>query len=736
MTMMDIDERPGLDRRAFLKASAAGGGLLLTMGTTTAGAAAAAEAAHVTAFVRLSHDGSVIILAKNPEIGQGVKTMLPMLIAEELDADWSKVRIEQAGVDAKAFGSQYAGGSTATPTNWDPMRRTGAAARQMLIAAAAQKWGVPPEECTTRPGMVVHEGKRKSIGYGAIAARAALLPVPDLQSVKLKDPKDYRIIGTPMRNVDAPSIVTGKPLFGIDVEVPGMKYAVFQRSPVIGGKPVSANLDEIRALPGVFKAFLVEGRPDLAGLQGGVAIVADTWWQAEKARRSLKAVWDDGPAAGQSSADLDEQAHQLSEGAPQRTLRNDGDVGAALAGAAKTVTSTYDYPFLSHAQLEPTNCTAAVKGGKVEFWAPTQDPETGRQMVAETLGVKPEDIVIHLTRCGGGFGRRLATDYMPEAAWIAREAGVPVKLLWNRTDDLQHDQYRPAGHHRFTAGLDAQGRVIAFKDHFVTFGEGDKTYTACEFAPAEYPAGYVPNLQYGITSRPLHIPTWYWRAPRVNGMGFAFESFIDELAHAADADPLAFRLALLGERKPPPKPVGRGGPGFDNGRMQDVLHKAAAMANWDARHSLPERTGLGIAGYFSHRGYFAEVVRAAVAPDGQVRVHHVWIAGDVGSQIINPLNAEAQAYGAALDGISTAMRLKIDFEKGRVKQSNFHEYRPMRINEAPKVEVAFVTSPNPPTGLGEPALPPVIPALCNAIFAATGKRVKRLPIDPAELKLA
>jgi isoquinoline 1-oxidoreductase beta subunit len=724
-------------RRLFIRSSVAAGGMVLGFGFLDPGVPAAATAggaAPLNAFVRIAPDGVVTIAAKNPEIGQGVKTMLPMLIAEELDVEWSAVVIEQADADAKLFGRQYAGGSTATPTNWEPLRRVGAAGRQMLLIAAAGQWGVPVEDCDTVPGQVRHVSTGRTIGYGALASRAAGLSPPDLASLVLKDPSRFRIIGQPMRGVDSPRIVVGEPIFGIDVVVPGMKYAVFQRSPVFGGRVASANLDHIRGLPGVFKAFSVEGREGMQGLVAGVAIVADSWWRAKKARDALEVVWDEGRWGEDDSERFAAEAHALSRGAPQRTLRRDGDPAAALKAAARVVEAVYEYPFVSHAQLEPTNCTASVQGGKVELWVPTQDPETGRQQIVEALGVKPEDITIHMTRSGGGFGRRLATDYMPEAAWIAREAGVPVKVLWDRTDDLQHDQYRPAGHHRFASGLDAGGRVIAFTDHFVTFGEGERFYTACDMPAAEYPAGFVDHLEYGVTSRPTGVPTWWVRAPRANALAFAFEGFIDELAHAAAKDPLAFRLELLGPARPPVvthNAAGQPVVGFDNGRMIGVLELAAEMSGWRGRRREPE-VGFGVAAYYSHRGYFAEVVKAGLV-DGQVRVFKAWIAGDVGNQIINPLGAEAQASGGALDGISVALGQKITVQRGRVIEANFHDYPLLRMDQAPQVEVRFRTTENPPTGLGEPALPPVIPALCNALFDATGKRIRKLPIDVADL---
>jgi len=728
-------------RRAFLRASSlVGGGLLLhaTLPVPARAALVAASAPAATvlnAFVQITPDGTVTIMSKNPEIGQGIKTMLPMLIAEELDVDWGQVRIEQAGLDQAKYGRQFAGGSMATPLNWEPLRRVGAAGRQMLIAAAASEWGVPESECGTRPGMVRHAPTGRGLSYGALAAKAASLPAPDLAAVKLKDPKDFRIIGQSMRGVDNPLIVTGKPLFGIDVTLPGMLYAVFQKCPVFGGKVVSANTDTIKSLPGVHDAFVVKGGNNLQGLVDGVAIVAHRWWVANKARGKLEITWEEGPTAGQSSTGYATAAAEFGKGAPAQSLRRDGDAKAALAGAAHVIEAAYAYPFLPHIPLEPQNCTAHVKDGKVEIWAPTQNPEPGARLVAATLGVAEDDVTVHMTRCGGGFGRRLRSDFMAEAASIAKTAGAPVKLLWTRQDDVQHDFYRPAGFHFFKGGLDGNGKLIAFSDHFVTFARGNRIADSAAMEPNEFPAGLVANLDYGMSLMPLGVPTGPLRAPRSNALGFVFQSFIDELADAAGKDPVAFRLTLLGEPRILADPSGNPLRAFDTGRMRDVLKLVAEKSDW-AKRTLPKGTGMGVAFYFSHLGYFAEVVQATVAPSGGVKVDKVWIAADVGSQIINPINAENQVQGAALDGIGAALGQAITIDRGRVTQANFDTVLPLRINQAAPVEVHFLITSHPPTGLGEPALPPAIPALCNAIFAATGKRVRKLPIDPGDLKWA
>ncbi len=729
-------------RRDFLRVSAiAGGGILLASyleplsAFETAGARGAAEPS-LGAYIRITPDGIVTIVAKNPECGQGVRTMLPMLIADELDVDWKDVRVEQAGLDTVRYQAQVAGGSTATPTNWLPMRRVGAAGRAMLVAAAAQQWGVPAGECETDKGVVRHRASGKSASYGALATAAASLPSPDLATVKLKEPKDFRIIGTRVRNVDMKKIVTGAPLYGIDVTVPGMKYATFVKSPVFGGKVASANLDVIRKLPGVRQAFVVDGGTALNGLLGGVAIVADSWWAAKSARQKLDVAWNEGATAQQSSAGFARQAAELAKQAPQRSLRKDGDAAAALAAAAKTVSGSYYYPFIAHAPLEPQNCTAHFRDGAMEIWTNSQLPEQGRALVARTLGLKDDTITVHMVRSGGGFGRRLNNDYMVEAAWIAREAGVPVKLLWTREDDMQHDFYRPGGFHNFTGGVDAAGRLVAWSDHFVSFGEGQSFAPSANIGAGEFPARFIPNFALDASVMPIGMPTGALRAPGSNGISYAVQGFIDELAHAAGRDPLQFRLDLLAAEQPAPSPPATGaGPQpvlFDGARMRGVVELVREKSGWGRK--LPRGSGMGVAFHFSHRGYFAEVVQASVSRAGVLKVEKVWVAGDVGSQIINPSNAENQVQGAVLDGLAQALAQEITFAKGRTEQSNFHDFHLLRHAQAVPVEVHFLTTTFPPTGLGEPALPPVVPAICNAISAATGKRVRRLPLSRTDLR--
>jgi isoquinoline 1-oxidoreductase beta subunit len=713
-----------LDRRTFLFAgAAAGGGLWVGL---DGAAADTVPNLSINPWVKITVDNRIIITSHNPEIGQGIKTSIPMLVAEELDVDWVQVEIVQALADASIYGRQVAGGSMATTLQYDALRRVGAGARAMLVAAAAAAWGVPAAEITTGGAMLRH-ASGKSASYGSMAAAAAQLPAPDAAKLALKDPRAFRLIGTPVSGVDNRAIVTGKPLFGIDAKLPGMKFAVYHKRGIAGAEVKSVDLASVKARKGVTDAFVVTGNSDLAG---GVAIIADSTWAALTARDALQPEWTEGTGAFQSSANWADMAAKRKVAGPEKNIVSNGDVIAALASAEQVVRADYAYPFLAHVPMEPMNCTAWVTGDKVEIWAPTQNPEPGRKAVAKVLGMPEANITIHLMRSGGGFGRRLVNDFMIEAAVIARTAKAPVKLTWSREDDIAHDWLRPGGWHSYTAGLDAAGKVIAWDNHFISYGKDGKFARAADIGESDFPARLIDNFRIGASILPLESNTGYLRAPANNAFGFVTQGFIDELATAAGQDQLAFRQALLGEPRWLGDPTKRGT--YHTGRMRGVLDKAAAMAGWGRK--LPARSGLGIAFHFSHLGYFANVIEAQVADDGSVRVVKVWVAGDVGRQIVNPSGALAQVQGSVLDALGAAMGQAITFADGAVEQRNFGDYPLLRMDATPLVEVAFVTSDYPVTGMGEPAYPAVAPAIANAIFAATGVRLRTLPFDTTALK--
>jgi isoquinoline 1-oxidoreductase subunit beta len=725
-----------VDRRFFLRVSLGASGALLLEGSRTAFAQPARRTQAPilpSSFVQIDPSGIVTLTAKNPEMGQGIKTALPMLLAEELDVDWKMVKIVQADVDEVKYGTQSAGGSRSVPNNWDLMRKVGASARVMLVQAAAQTWNVPESECTTESGKVYHRASNRSLSYGELAAKAAALTPPDQNTVKLKDPSEYKIVGKSMPTVDLPAIVTGKPVFSIDFKLPGMLYAVFEKCPVYGGKAKSANLDEIRKLPGIKNAFIVEGNNDPSSLASGVAILATNWWYANNARKSLKVEWNEGPTASQSSAGYAATAAEMFGRKPAFKIRADGDVDTAMASAAKTVDSKYTYPFISHAQLEPCNCTARFENGQLEIWAPSQTPGRGQQMAAQALNLKPTDVKVHQMRTGGGFGRRLANDYLVEASWIASQVpGVPVKVLNSREDDMRHDFYRPAGFQHLRGGIDSGGKIVAWHDHFVSFGEGEKFVSSSNISTGDFPAQFVPNFAVEATLIPTGVPTGPLRAPRSNSLAWVIQSFIDELAHAAGKDPVQFRLELLGD----PRVVGKGQEMYDAGRMRGVLELVAAKSAWGKRN-LPKGTGMGVGFHYSHSGYFAHVAEVAVDATNRVKVNKVWVAGDVGSQIIHPSSATNQVQGAVIDGLSEMMAQEITIDKGRAVQSNYNQHQMVRLKQAPPaIEVHFLKTDHPPTGLGEPALPPLLPAVANAIFAACGKRVRTLPMAKEGFKWA
>lgn len=749
-------ESCALSRRAFLSAGVAvGGGFLLAAAipfkrAVALAPSAASEQYPLTIYVRIAPTGVVTILAPNPEMGQGTKTALPMLLAEELDVAWKDVVIEMADYEGGRMGHQSSGGSFSTPSNWLPLRQAGATGRQMLIAAAAMRWAVPVAECTAAESVVHHASSGRALTYGELAESAAKMPVPDPNEVVLKDEARFTLIGRTVIDPDKPRIVVGRQPFGIDVKVPGMKYAVYQKGPVFDAEVKHANLEVVRKLPGVSRAFVLTGAarslenptqppPGIDdALRGGVAIVADTWWHAQKARRRLEVEWNEGPHASDSTAGFDAQAQALFQEPPHAIARSEGDPDGALAQAAKVVRASYAYPFISHVPMEPQNCVAAYRDGQVEIWAPTQNPAPGREGVANALGIDPEKVTIHLIRCGGGFGRRLANDYMIEAAVISKQIGAPVKVLWAREDEIQHDFYRPGGYHQLAAGLSSEGRLLAWSNHFIGFARNQHFARSSGPRADAFPAGFVPNYIVTASRIPFNVPVGPLRAPGDNADAWVFQSFLDEIAEAAGRDPLEFQLALLASPLPGEGVGKKGGnnfgPGFMAERMIAVLERVRERSGWSGRQALPRGTGMGVACYWSHLGYVAQVHRVRVESN-TVTPEAIWAVVDVGAHIVNPSNAENQVIGSIIDGISAALGQQITFEHGRVVQSNYHDYTLLRNTKIPPIDVEFLKTGHPPTGLGEPAYPSALPAFCNGIHAASGVRVRKLPISTAGLSV-
>ncbi len=732
---------PTVSRRGFIKATgAAYAGL--SLGLMLPNRAVAADETN-PAFpapgddefapnfhLRIDRDGHVTIVSQNPECGQGVKTALPMLIAEELEVTWDSVQIVQAGLDNR-YQRQVAGGSGATPATFIPFRQLGATARAMLIAAAAQTWEVSADECVAADNAIHHRSSGRSLSYGELVATAATLPVPE--QAPLKDPKDFKILGTRIPGIDNHAIHTGQPLFGIDQTLPSLVHATYIKCPTFGGKVKSANLDYLKRQPGVTDAFVIEGTDQIDGLVPGVAILGVDTWSVLKATRSLVVDWEIPESVAQQSTEgFYAQAQTLSAGEPQKDLRTDGDVPEALLNAEQTLEAYYTYPYVAHANLEPQNCTAVVSADRAEIWAPSQAPSWGRSVVAGTLGLPEDQVFIHLTRIGGGFGRRLLSDYMVQCAAIAQRAGVPIKMTWSREEDMQHDHYRSAGWHRFKGGVDSDGNLVAWQDHFVTLGVDSDTDAGrgAGMNSTEFPALFVPNFKLGHSIINSGIPLGWWRAPGSCAIAFATQGFLDELACASGLDPVEFKLRLLGEEERKADPEARRG--YHGGRMSGVVKVAADKIGWGT--TLPKGEGLGLAFHYSHLGYVAIGTHVAVSTYGELTVKRVVAAVDCGETIMNLSGAENQVEGSIVDGLSTALGLEITVANGAVQQSNFHDYPLLRLPSTPaKIETHFVSTPFPTTGLGEPALPPLAPAVANAIFAATGKRVRSMPFNREDL---
>jgi isoquinoline 1-oxidoreductase subunit beta len=744
--MHDTVKTKKVGRRTFLQVSAvAGGGLVIGLAAPRIGAQGAqggraggpgnAASLDPNVYITVNPNNTFTIVAKNPETGQGIKTALPQIIADEFDVDWSQVSIRQADLDPK-YGGQIEGGSRAIPSNYQNMRLVGAGGRLLMLNAAAAQWSVPVNELTTGSGTVKHDSSKRTATYASLAAGALTQPAPDRAAIEaaLKNPRDFKIIGKGIHNVDNLGIVTGKTVFSIDHAPAGTLFAVFEKCPVFGGKAVSANLDEIKKLPGVKHAFVV----DAAGqgnnsLASGVAIVADSWWLANDARRSLKVTWNEGPTASESTAGYLEQCKEMAAkvaATPPAPLAQGGaaigNVDDAFKAATKIVEAEYYFPLLSHAPLEPQNSTAHVHDGRLEIWSPSQIPSL--QHPALGSGLPQQNITMHLMRAGGGFGRRLVSEYDIEVARIAKQVtdertaaglpSVPVKLLWTREDDMAHDQYRPAAAHYFKAGLDAAGKLIAYRD-FV--GSTNSVVPANEF-----PRGFVDNVLVTAEQvKPFSVPTGALRAPPTNGVSFVIQGFIDEVAIAAGQDPIQYRLDLLNS----PKGAGAAG-GFNPARARGVLEAVRDMSGWNTRRrSLPKGTGLGTAFQYAHAGYVAYVVELTVDAKKAVSVKRAWCAVDIGRQIVNPSQSENLVHGGFIEAMSHSMNWEVTIERGRVVQTNFHQYQPTRMSQAPaEIQVRFLETDFDPTGLGEPSLPPAVPAIVNAIFAANGERIRSLPL--------
>lgn len=720
-----------LDRRQFLKLTGVvGGGLMLAFAAPRA--MAHTGTLQPNGYIRIDQSG-ILLYAKNPEIGQGVKTSLPMIVAEELDAAWSDVEVVQAPINQAVYGAQFAGGSMSIPMNYGPLRQSGAVARAMLVHAAAMKWAVEPESLTTHDSHVIHVETGNKLSYMELAADAAQLPVPSPNDVKLKDPKEFKLLGTRVTGVDNEALVRGEGLFGIDTILPDMKFAVYQKCPAIGGKVVSANLDEIKKMPGIVDAFVLEGQGSTNELLPGVAIVADSTWEAMNAKRALKVEWDESDASKDSWTDVSKEAQRLRhEDAPR--IMDSGDVDAAFAQSKSKVSGFYQYHFVSHAPMEPQNCAAEFKDGSLQLWAPTQTPGWATGPVAQICGIPQDKITLHQMRCGGGFGRRLYNDFVCEAAAIAQRVEFPIKLQWTREDDLAYDLFRAGGFHQMDGCVDGSGKISGWRNRFITFENGGRPVSS--LGGGVYPAGLLPNVRVEQVGLEWSHRCAAWRAPGSNVFAFVVGSFVHELAHAAGRDHLEVLLETFGE----PRPTGGRG-GMHTGRAANVIKLAAQKAGWGKE--LPNGRGLGVAFYFSHAGHVAEVAEVSVGEvEGSTRnrngdevdrrrvtVHKVTVAADVG-QIINLSGAENQVEGSVVDAISTMMDLSVTFENGRIQQDNFDTYKMLRMSSTPEVETHFVEPGEyNPTGLGEPVFPPLAPAVCNAIFAACGHRVRTLPIS-------
>lgn len=700
-------------RRDFLKVTTlTGGGLLLGFSWFSEAAATPAVIDKIpfagslgfNSYLSIAADGTITILSPNPELGQNIMTSFPMIVAEELDADWTKIKVLQAPLDTKNFDRQLTGGSGAIPHSWKRLRTAGATARSMLIQAAAQQWALPVEECTASNGFVIHSKSGKKLGFGELAEQASALPVP--KDVKLKDRKDFKIIGTAVNNVANKNIVTGKPLFGLDFYREGMLFAVIQRPVAFGTKVKSVDSASAKALPGI---------TDVVVFKNNVAVVGKSTWQVNKARKLLKIEYENDGAI-ESTADHNKIFTDLLVNGTPEVRRKNGDVATAFKNAAKVITSEYQCPFLSHAPLEPMNFFAHVRPDGVELVGPTQTPGSARAATAKLLGIPEEKITLEITRLGGGFGRRLKFDYVLEAAELSSIIKAPVKVIWTREDDIAGGSYRPAVRYRFDAALDATGNLVGYKCRGVGINSGNP------MREDNFPSGAVEHLLIDSVEHKSPITTGAWRAPITNFLGFAEQAFIDEVAQAAGKDPIQFRLDLLARARTSPV----GAIKYDIGRMEMVIKTAAEKSNWGKKPGVFQ----GFSVYFSHQSYVAQVCEV-ILQAGKPVVKKIYAVADCG-QVINVSGARQQVMGGVTDGLGHAMYSKLTFTNGATDQKNFSTYRLIRMKEIPEIETHFIDNGIDPTGLGEPALPPTGGAVANAVFKATGKRLKNQPFidDP------
>ena len=693
-----MDAIAKLDRRDFVKLGAlAGTGLLLGVRVPerTSGKGAGSLAPNV--FLRIDPSGEVTIWVARSDMGQGVRTALPMVVADELDADWSRVRVVQADAHPDKYGRMMTVGSTSVRGGaWLPLRRAGATAREMLVAAAAVRLNVPASELTTENGRVIHSGSNRSAQYGELADAASALPVP--AQPKLKDPSQFKLIGTRKPLLDTRDKITGKAVYGTDVRVPGMLFATVVHPPVFGGKAASFDAAAAKAVPGV---------RDVVEISQGVAVVADTTWAAMSGARILRVSWDNS-TFGMSTSDIASEFARLADGAALEA-RQVGDASAALARATQRVQATYEAPYLAHATMEPMNCTADARRDRCEIWAPTQNPQGTQSAAARLTGLSADAVTVHVTHLGCGWGRRSRTDFVEDAVETSLKVGRPVQVLWTREEDMQHDFYRPAAHVRLEGSVDASGRATALRARVVaqgiSGGRGIDGPAVAGIADMKYG---IPNVRVEYARAELAVPVGYWRSVGPSQNTFVLESFIDEMAHAAKRDPFEFRREMLA----------------DNPRLKHVLEVAAEQSGWGK--PLPPGRARGIAVVEDKGGLVAQVAEVSVQ-NGRVRVHKVTCAADCG-QIIHPGIVEAQLSGSIVAGLTAALYGEITIEKGRVKQGNFNDYRLLRLSEMPAIAVHIVKNHEEPGGVGEPGVPPIAPAVANAIFALTGTRVRRLPI--------